>query len=92
MNDLEKALNCYKCALDDVEKALSCYQCALDDVCFGQTCTDCHLYQRSYLNDQETMEAAIKRIHELEKSNRNWRRKVQRLRKELKEVKADGVS
>nr|DAO69359.1 MAG TPA: Myc proto-oncogene protein zipper, transcription factor, tumor [Caudoviricetes sp.] len=36
------------------------------------------------------MEAAIKRIHELEKSNRNWRRKVQRLRKELKEVKHEG--
>ena len=78
--------------MDDLEKALNCYQCALDDVCFGQTCTGCHLYQRSYLNAQDAMEAAIKRIHELEKSNRNWRRKVQRLRKELKEVKADGVS
>ena len=78
--------------MDDLEKALNCYQCALDDVCFGQTCVDCHLYQRSYLNAQYTMEAAIKRIHELEKSNRNWRRKVQRLRKELKEVKADGIS
>ena len=92
MNDLEKALNCYRCALDDVEKALNCYQCALDDVCFDQTCVDCQLYQRSYLNAQDAMEEAIKRIHELEKSNRNWRRKVQRLRKELKEVKADGVS
>lgn len=78
--------------MNDLEKALSCYQCALDDVCFDQACTDCRLYQRSYLNAQEAMEAAIKRIHELEKSNRNWRRKVQRLRKELKEVKADGVS
>ena len=78
--------------MDDLEKALNCYQCALDDVCFGQTCTDCHLYQQSYLNAQYTMEAAIKHIHELEKSNRNWRRKVQRLRKELKEVKADGIS
>ena len=78
--------------MDDLEKALNCYQCALDNVCFGQTCIDCQLYQRSYLNAQEAMEAAIKRIHELEKSNRNWRRKVQRLRKELKEVKADGVS
>ena len=57
--------------MDDLEKALNCYQCALDDVCFGTTC----------------MVAAIKRIYELEKSNRNWRRKVQRLRKELKEVK-----
>ena len=78
--------------MDDLEKALNCYQRVLDDVCFDQTCTDCQLYQRSYLNAQEAMEAAIKRIHELEKSNRNWRRKVQRLRKELKEVKADGVS
>lgn len=78
--------------MNDLEKALNCYQCALDDVCFDQTCTDCHLYQQSYLNPQEAMEAAIKRIHELEKSNRNWRRKVQRLRKELKEVKADGIS
>ena len=78
--------------MDDLEKALNCYQCAWDYVCFGQTCADCRLYQRSYLSAQEAMEAAIKRIHELEKSNRNWRRKVQRLRKELKEVKADGVS
>ena len=78
--------------MEDLEKALNCYQCALDDVCFDRTCVDCHLYQRRYLSAQEAMEAAIKRIHELEKSNRNWRRKVQRLRKELKEVKADGVS
>ena len=78
--------------MDELEKALNCYQCVFDGVCRDQTCTDCRLYQRSYLNAQEAMEAAIKRIHELEKSNRNWRRKVQRLRKELKEVKADGVS
>ena len=78
--------------MDDLEKALNCYQCVLDGVCFDLPCADCQLYQRSYLNAQEAMEAAIKRIHELEKSNRNWRRKVQRLRKELKEVKADGVS
>ena len=78
--------------MDDLEKALNCYQCALDDVCFGQTCVDCHLYQRRYLSAKESMEAAIKHIHKLEKSNRNWRRKVQRLRKELKEVKADGIS
>lgn len=76
--------------MDDLEKALNCYQCVLDDVCFGQMCTDCKLYQRSYLSAQDTMKAAIKRIHELEKSNRNWRRKVQRLRKELKEVKHEG--
>ena len=78
--------------MNDLEKALNCYQCVLDGVCFNQTCADCRLYQRSYLNAQDAMEAAIKRIHELEKSNRNWRRKVQRLRKELKEVKADGIS
>lgn len=78
--------------MNDLEKALSCHQCALDDVCFGQTCTDCRLYQQSYLNAQDAMEAAIKRIHELEKSNRNWRRKVQRLRKELKEAKANDIS
>ena len=78
--------------MDDLEKALNCYQYVLDDVCFGQTCTDCRLYQQRYLSAKEAMKAAIKRIHELEKSNRNWRRKVQRLRKELKEVKADGIS
>ena len=78
--------------MDDLEKALNCYQYVLDGVCFDQTCVDCHLYQRRYLSAQDAMEAAIKRIHELEKSNRNWRRKVQRLRKELKEVKADGIS
>ena len=78
--------------MDDLEKALNCYQYVLDGVCFDQTCADCRLYQRRYLSAQDAMEAAIKRIHELEKSNRNWRRKVQRLRKELKEVKADGIS
>ena len=77
-------------AMNNLEKALNCYQCVLDDVCFGLTCTDCQLYQRSHLNAQDAMEAAIKRIHELEKSNRNWRRKIQRLRKELKEVKHEG--
>lgn len=76
--------------VNDLEKALNCYQCALDDVCFGLTCADCRLYQRSYLSAQDAMEAAINCIHELEKSNRNWRRKVQRLRKELKEVKHEG--
>ncbi len=76
--------------MNDLEKALNCYQCALDDVCFGLTGIDCRLYQRSYLNAQEAVEAAIKHIHELEKSNRNWRRKVQRLRKELKEIKHEG--
>ena len=78
--------------MNDLEKALNCYQCVLDGVCFDQTCTDCQLYQRSYLNAQEAMEAAIKRIHELEISNRTCRHKVQRLREELKEVKADGIS
>ena len=78
--------------MDDLEKALNCYQCAWDYVCFGQTCADCRLYQRSFLIFQEAIEAAIKRIHALERSNRNCRCKVQRLRKELKEVKADGVS
>ena len=76
--------------MNELEKALNCYQYVLDGGCFDQTCVDCHLYQRRYLNAQEAMEAAIKRIHELEKSNRNWRRKVQRLRKELKEVKHEG--
>lgn len=76
--------------MNDLEKALNCYQCALDDVCFGRMCTDCQLYQRSYLNAQDAMESAIKRIHQLEKSNCNWRRKVQRLRKKLKEVKHEG--
>ena len=78
--------------MNDLEKALNCYQCVLDGDCFDLPCGDCHLYQRRYLSAKVAMEAAIKRIHELEKSNRNWRRKVQRLRKELKEVKADGVS
>ena len=78
--------------MNDLEKALNCYQCALDGVCFDQTCTDCQLYQRRYLGAKYAREAASKRIHELEKSKRNWRRKVQRLRKELKEVKADGIS
>ena len=78
--------------MNDIEKALTCYQCVLDGVCFDRTCVDRRRYHSRKMNAQDAMEAAIKRIHELEKSNRNWRRKVQRLRKELKEVKADGVS
>lgn len=76
--------------MNDLEKALNCYQCNLDDVCFGLNCESCKLDQRRYLNAQDAMKGAIQRIHELEKSNRNWRRKVQRLRKELKEVKHEG--
>lgn len=78
--------------MNDLEKALSCERRYADNLCISFECNDCEFWQTEYLNTSTIMEAAIKRIHELEKSNRNWRRKVQRLRKELKEVKADGVS
>ena len=71
----------------DLEKALNCYKCIMDELCYGALCTDCNLYQTRYMCAQDAMDAATDRIHELGKSNRNWRRKVQRLRKEIKEVK-----
>lgn len=81
MNDLEKALRCNQLYSDSLCKSFG-------DISYG--CRTCEFWQTKYLNDDMVMEAAIERIHELEKSNRNWRRKVQRLRKELKEVKHEG--
>lgn len=78
--------------MDDLEKALRCSIELERGTCVPDLCQYCGFYQEKFLSTDSAVDEAIKRIHELEKSNRNWRRKVQRLRKELKEVKADGIS
>lgn len=40
-----------------------------------------------YYVDINLVDEAIAKITSLQKSNRNWRRKAQRLRKEIKELK-----
>lgn len=74
--------------MDNLEKALRCEIELERGYCGSDLCKYCDNYQEEYLFVDDAMDAAIKRIHQLEKSNRNWRRKVQRLRKELKEVKS----
>lgn len=73
--------------MDNLEKALHCIITNNDDICYHIQCCNCEYYQQDYLSNAATCDAAIERIHQLEKSNRNWRCKVQRLRKELKEAK-----
>lgn len=77
--------------MDNLVKALRCQvmdrvgECKLN-------CPECEYYQREYKTLEEEMDVAAHKIEKLQKSNRNWRRKVQRLRKELKEVKENGIS
>lgn len=73
--------------MDNLEKALRCIVNNKNNTCINILCRDCEYYHAINLTTAEILEAVIERIHQLEKSNRNWRRKVQRLRKELKEVK-----
>lgn len=73
--------------MDNLEKALRCITSYRNNACVNILCRDCEYYHAINLTTAEILEEAIERIHQLEKSNRNWRRKGQRLRKELKEVK-----
>lgn len=72
--------------MDNLIKAMHC--CI--QACDGR-CSTCRYNQPEYPSRDIfiMMPLAVDRIDELQKSNRNWRRKVQRLRKEIKELKED---
>ncbi len=70
--------------MDNLIKAMYC--CTHD--CDG-LCNSCMYDQSEYFPCEAStlMPLAIEKITSLQKSNRNWRRKAQRLRKEIKELK-----
>lgn len=70
--------------MDNLVKALNCLMNDCYDI--GE-CGVCPYYQPDYNIDACLIDKAIDKIEALQKSNRNWRRKVQRLRKENKELK-----
>lgn len=69
--------------MDNLIKAMRC--CLYD--CDGQ-CSGCVYNQTEYTSCEsyKLIPLAITKIIELQKSNRNWRRKAQRLRKKIKEL------
>ena len=71
--------------MDNLMKAMHCF-CAQD--CVG-LCSACEYDQPEYAPCEASilMPLAIQKIEALQKSNRNWRGKAQRLRKEIKELK-----
>lgn len=70
--------------MDNLIKAMHC--CIQD--CHG-LCSACEYDQPEYAPCEAStlMPLAIQKIIGLQKSNRNWHRKAQRLRKEIKELK-----
>lgn len=70
--------------MDNLIKAMRC--CIYD--CDGQ-CSGCEYNQTEYTfcESYELMPLAITKIIDLQRSNRNRRRKAQRLRKKIKELK-----
>ena len=72
--------------MDNLIKAMHCCIQDCDGPCFV-----CEYDQSEYAPCEASilMPLAIQKIEALQKSNRNWRRKAQRLRKEIKEMKED---
>lgn len=70
--------------MDNLIKAMHC--CIQN--CDGP-CSTCEYSQHEYdvYSVYELMSCAVGKIIDLQKSNRNWRRKAQRLRKEIKKLK-----
>ena len=69
--------------MDNLVKAMNCFT---SDCQGSQPCETCPYNQSEYnVNGEELMNNAIDKITVLAKSNRNWRRKAQRLRKKMKE-------
>lgn len=77
--------------MDNLIKALKCEAIAGTNAC-TKNCLACKYYQDEHKEVVEILMTAAYELSALEKSNRNWRRKAQRLRKELKEAKENGVS
>lgn len=71
--------------MDNLVKAMNCF-CVQG--CDG-LCSICKYDQPEYAPCEASilMPLAIQKIEALQKSNRNWHRKAQRLRKEIKELK-----
>ena len=71
--------------MDNLIKAM---YCCSQDWCDG-LCSACEYDQPEYAPCEAStlMSLAVQKIVDLQKSNRNWRRKAQRLRKEIKELK-----
>ena len=72
--------------MDNLIKAMECFINDCQDI---TKCETCLYYQNEYYVDISLVDEAIAKITSLQKSNRNWRRKAQRLRKEIKELKED---
>ena len=74
--------------MDNLIKAM---YCCTQDWCDG-LCSACKYDQPEYAPCEAStlIPLAIQKIVVLQKSNRNWRRKTQRLRKEIKELKGNG--
>lgn len=70
--------------MDNLIKAMECFMNNCHDI---TGCGTCPYYQPEYDVDSCLVDEAIAKITSLQKSNRNWRRKAQRLRKEIKELK-----
>lgn len=70
--------------MDNLIKAMRCCIQNCD-----RLCSACEYNQPEYAPCEAStlMQLAIQKIADLQKSNRNWRRKAQRLRKEIKEMK-----
>ena len=70
--------------MDNLIKAMECFTNNCPDI---TGCGTCPYYQPDYDVNIGLVDDAIAKITSLQKSNRNWRRKVLRLRKEIKELK-----
>lgn len=71
--------------MDNLIKGMRCF---LTDCQGSMPCETCDYNQNEYdVSAEDLLNNAVQKIIELQKSNRNWRRKAQRLRKEIKEMK-----
>ena len=71
--------------MDNLIKAMHCF---LTDCQGSVPCETCAYNQNEYdVLAEDLLNNAIQNIADLQKSNRNWRRKAQRLRKEIKKLK-----
>ena len=70
--------------MDNLIKGMRCF---LTDCQGSVPCEICDYNQNEYdVSAEDLLNNAVRKIIDLQKSNRNWRRKAQRLRKEMKEL------
>lgn len=70
--------------MDNLIKALKCFTNNCPNI---TRCETCPYYQLDYDVNINLVDDAIAKITSLQASNRNWRRKAQRLREKIKELK-----